>query len=82
MGSSRCAVPTMHVARGIVSASLLDDGRDRLWRKLWNACVPGKVKICVWRACLDALPTKSNLIKRKVSVDNLCVFSGSFGDTC
>lgn len=44
-----------HVARDIVSkggdgvsicASLLDDGRDRLWRKLWNACVPGKVKIC------------------------------------
>lgn len=79
-----------HVARVIISAigvgasfsaSIFDDGQDKLWRKLWNACVPGKVKICVWRACIEALPTKSNLIKRKVIVDNFCVLCGSFGES-
>lgn len=79
-----------HVARAIISAvrvgasfsaSIYDDGLDKLWRKLWNACVPGKVKICVWKACMEAPPTTSNLIKRRVIVDNFCVLCGSFGES-
>ncbi|KAL0411880.1 UNVERIFIED_CONTAM: putative mitochondrial protein [Sesamum latifolium] len=34
------------------------------WRKLWQAPVPGKVKIFIWRACLNILPTSSNLNRR------------------
>ena len=44
--------------------------------KLWKACVPGKVKIFVWRACLDSLPTRSNLCKRRVMNEELCVVCG------
>lgn len=47
-----------------VSTSLPDDRRDKFWRKLWNACVLGKVMICAWCACMEALPTKSNLARR------------------
>lgn len=57
---------TYHVARGLnvangegvasFSSSSSFIG-EKLWKKLWNACVPGKVKICVWRACLNSLPT-------------------------
>lgn len=79
-----------HVTRAIIfvvgvgvsfSASISDDGPDKLWRKLWNACVPGKVKICVWMAYMEALPTKSNLIKQRVIVDNFCVLYGSFRES-
>lgn len=32
-----------------------------LWKALWRVTVPGKVKICVWRGCMDALSSKVNL---------------------
>lgn len=49
---------------------------EKFWKKLWKACVPGKVKICVWRACLDFLPTRLNLCKRIVMIEHLCVVCG------
>lgn len=49
---------------------------DKFWKKLRDTCVPGKVKICVWRVCLDALPTRSNLCKRCVMIEDLCVVFG------
>nr|POE75046.1 putative ribonuclease h protein [Quercus suber] len=43
-----------------------------LWRKIWNLGVANKVKHLVWRACRDSIPTKVNLVKRKILVDDLC----------
>lgn len=40
------------------------------WKSIWNAPVPSKIKICIWRACLDILFTRSNLGKKGVAVDN------------
>lgn len=33
--------------------------------KIWSASVPGKVKVCVWKACSNILPTHSNFEKKK-----------------
>lgn len=52
-----------------------------LWRKLWGARVPGKVKICVWRGCQDGLPTHIKLAKRKVIHEVDCVFCRSILET-
>ncbi|KAM1363846.1 hypothetical protein ACFX2F_042481 [Malus domestica] len=49
---------------------------EKSWKKIWNASVPGKVKICVWRACLDSLSTRLNLSKRKVLGEVACVVCG------
>ena len=52
-----------------------DEKFKSFWRNIWQLRVPNKVKIFLWRACTDALPTKVNLQKRKVvdnSVCNLC----------
>ena len=46
----------------------------------WNLCgkrsgaleVPNKVKNLVWRACKNSLPTKANLVHRKIITDSLC----------
>ncbi|XP_070660430.1 uncharacterized protein [Malus domestica] len=74
-----------HVARVIPTASrewaagshsYTSNGGEKLWNKLWTAGVPGKVKICVWRACLDSLPTRLNLCKRRVPVEDGCVVCG------
>ncbi|KAJ9562123.1 hypothetical protein OSB04_007283 [Centaurea solstitialis] len=37
---------------------------------LWNRIVPTKVRIFCWKAMIDRLPTKLNLIKRGVGIEN------------
>ena len=34
--------------------------------------VPGKIKNFLWRACTNSLPTKENLIKRKIIQESSC----------
>ncbi|XP_035551721.1 uncharacterized protein LOC118349890 [Juglans regia] len=41
---------------------------------LWKLQVPHKVKVFAWRACKDSLPTKANLIKRKLDIEGKCCF--------
>ena len=43
-----------------------------LCNKIWGLNVLAKVKNFVWRACQNSLPTKTNLMKRKVVPDGLC----------
>ncbi|KAG6636180.1 hypothetical protein CIPAW_11G093000 [Carya illinoinensis] len=45
---------------------------DEAWRKLWNLNIPGVTKIFVWKAITNCLPTKKNLLKRKVVKEALC----------
>lgn len=47
---------------------------EKLWKKHWNACVPGKVKIFAWRGCLDSLPTRTKLSRRRIPVEEACLF--------
>lgn len=43
-----------------------------LWKKIWNLPVPSMVKNILWRAYKNAIPTKVNLIRRRVIDDPLC----------
>ena len=43
-----------------------------LWKRIWGLNVPCKVKNLVWRAAKNSLPTKQNLVKRKVLIDDHC----------
>ena len=45
---------------------------DPLWKSIWAARVPAKVKTFLWRACHDSLPTKSGLYRRKVVPHPYC----------
>ena len=42
------------------------------WRKIWRLNVPPKVRTFLWRACSNCLPTKENLLKRRVKVEAKC----------
>ena len=52
--------------------STLNEETKFLWKALWCAKVPGKVKICVWRGCMNALPTKVNLKNRRALTEDIC----------
>ena len=43
-----------------------------IWRKLWKLNVPPKVRMFLWRACANVLPTKENLNRRRIQVDPQC----------
>ena len=46
------------------------------WSKVWKLGVPGKVKHFLRRACTDSLPTKINLMKRKILSGPVCHLCG------
>jgi hypothetical protein len=43
-----------------------------VWKFIWSMRVPNQVKMFSWSVCLNILPTRSNLAKRKVVEDSLC----------
>ena len=46
------------------------------WSSIWKLNVLGKVKHFLWRACSNRLPTKTNLVKRRVLIDSVCHLCG------
>ena len=42
------------------------------WSNIWTLNVPNKVKHFIWRACHESLPTKKNLLIRKVTRNSIC----------
>lgn len=43
-----------------------------VWTKLWKIQIPNAMRMMLWRACHDSLPTKQNLFKRKMVESSLC----------
>jgi hypothetical protein len=39
---------------------------------IWNLNVPYPVKLFLWHACKNILPTRMNLVKRRVVEDGIC----------
>ena len=57
------------------------DPRTPLWKQIWLLKIPPKIIIFSWKACVNALPTMSNLRKRGVSTDGLCSVCGLEDET-
>ena len=51
------------------------------WKGLWNLRIPNRIKTLLWRATSDALPSRVNLMKRKVFSDATCQVCGSEPET-
>jgi hypothetical protein len=43
-----------------------------LWKACWSLKVPNAVKMFVWRACHNLLPTRANLFRKGVCEDKMC----------
>ena len=56
---------------GMVGSST-GQNRRLIWQRLWRLHLPNKIKIFGWRACHDILPTKDNLVWRRITEDSVC----------
>lgn len=43
-----------------------------LWTALWSLDVPSKIRNFLWRSCRNSLPTKDNLMRRKIISEDRC----------
>lgn len=46
------------------------------WKRIWKLEVPNKVKLFIWRACSNILPTAVNLFQRKILDSPACTRCG------
>jgi hypothetical protein len=49
------------------------DSLTPLWKHIWLINVLRVVKLFLWQACNNILPTKENLFKKKITDDPLCL---------
>ncbi|KAJ0097104.1 hypothetical protein Patl1_28743 [Pistacia atlantica] len=54
------------------SASAANDNKK--WKKLWKLPITNAEKLFLWKACQDILPTKCNLVKKKLIEEPFCTF--------
>jgi hypothetical protein len=48
-------------------------GKDKdIWKTLWSLGAPNVVKMFIWRACNEVLPTRCNLFRRKAIESKIC----------
>ena len=52
-----------------------------VWRNIWSAPIPNKVRIFGWRAAKDNLATKRNKFKRTLELDSTCRVGGHDTET-
>ena len=66
-----------HVAKDLCSREKSGCSRvdelSPLWKKIWRIQGPRVVKMFLWQACNNILPTKENLWRRKITDDPLCL---------
>jgi hypothetical protein len=65
----RLAYNLQHGVRWCAGNSENHDNSRNLWKLVWNAKVPKKVKIFGWRVARDNLASKRNKLKRMLETD-------------
>ena len=46
-----------------------------IWNQIWGLNVPNKVRHFIWRVCKEAVPSKHNLMRRKILVEDIRIWS-------
>jgi hypothetical protein len=57
------------------------DLSTQLWKRVWHVKGPPVVRVFLWKACSNILPTKINLIKKGIVEDSLCPICKQEGES-
>ncbi|XP_012847034.1 PREDICTED: uncharacterized protein LOC105967016 [Erythranthe guttata] len=69
-----------HANRGLANES--SSGlSSRRWRNIWHLALPPKIRMFLWRACSDILPTQAELFRRKIATSPMCNHCGREWET-
>ncbi|XP_062005931.1 uncharacterized protein LOC133723119 [Rosa rugosa] len=50
---------------------------SKVWKGVWQACIPGTARICIWKVLQNILPTVDRLVSKGVQIESyLCVLCG------
>ena len=61
------------------SSSHIVDGK--IWKIIWSMKIPSKVKVFIWKLCVDAIPCFYELWKRKIKNSSDCPVRGREPET-
>lgn len=61
--------------------SSLSGGCSLFWKRIWKIHAPQRIEHFIWRAANDSLPTKQNLVRRKIPVDETCSLCNDYQET-
>ncbi|XP_065625165.1 uncharacterized protein LOC136065614 [Quercus suber] len=63
----------VEMSKGVGNGACFDGRQNRkFWRMIWELATPQNIRHFTWRACRDILPTKANLVRRRVLMEDLC----------
>jgi hypothetical protein len=57
------------------------DSCTKFWKTIWKVQAPLVVKVFLWKACTNILPTKHNLYKKRITENSLCPLYGLEDET-
>ena len=63
----------------VASSSHIVD--KKVWNIIWSMKIPNKVKIFLWKCCVDAIPCCDELWKKKVRKNPNCIVCGEGKET-
>lgn len=61
-------------ARMAMASSSLVGSASPEWDWIWELRIPPKVRMFIWRACHEILPTRVGLMRRHVGTNPFCAF--------
>lgn len=65
----------------VAQSQFVPTSTPSFWKKFWKAKIPGKVRVCLWKACINILPTRARLVSRHVPITQNCVLCDGASET-
>ena len=56
----------------VFQSTTRQDHEKVLWKKIWSLECPNKMRNLMWRASRNSLPSKCNLMSRRIITDQMC----------
>jgi ribonuclease HI/ribosomal protein L37AE/L43A len=74
-----------HLLKNLESSQLAEcssrKNESRMWKTIWKLNLPNAEKVFFWRACQNILPTRENLVRKKITQDPSCPICGQEDET-